>query len=540
MKKILLTVAAGLALSSNCSALNVDSAVSKTETLVDAKDVSEQTVFGSSLFKGEFAKNKNIKHNPEYIVNIGDQVSVKLWGGNEFSGDLVVDSQGYIFIPKVGTVLVAGNKSSDLNSIINASVKRIYKNSVFVYADLNQYQPVSVFVTGYVKKPGLYDGSASDSLLQFLDKSGGINSGGSYRNVTVLRDGKTIASADLYEFLKTGSIYSNIFRSGDSILVSESGPYIMVDGDCDNKIRYEVKESQVTTLADAAMACSAKQSVTSALISTLDSNKTSSYKKVLLSDKIVLNGGDNVTFMSEHSSQQVTISFTGEHKGDQSVVLSKGATLLEAVRQISPTMTSDVSNVRLYRKSVAKTQKELILASLKELEATALTTGSSTVEEAGIRKQESQLLLNFIDRAKTVEPLGQVVLHEGVDLASVTLQDGDRIDIPAKDQTIIVQGEVLAPSAQVFASKMDVSDYINASGGLNFRADKDKILIVHSNGVVSPYKAGVFNSNSVNVKSGDSILVLGKVDEKRFQMAKDITQVLYQIAVGAAVAIAAF
>ena len=37
-----------------------------------------------------------------YILAIGDVVSVKLWGAYEFEKQLTIDSQGNIFLPKVG------------------------------------------------------------------------------------------------------------------------------------------------------------------------------------------------------------------------------------------------------------------------------------------------------------------------------------------------------------------------------------------------------------------------------------------------------
>ena len=55
-------------------------------------------------------------------------------------------------------------------------------------------QPVSIFVTGFVPRPGNYTGTPSDTILAFLDKAGGIDSKrGSYRNIRVLRQGQEVA-----------------------------------------------------------------------------------------------------------------------------------------------------------------------------------------------------------------------------------------------------------------------------------------------------------------------------------------------------------
>jgi len=78
---------------------------------------------------------------------------------------------------------------------------------------------------------------------------------------------------------------------------------------------------------------------------------------------------------------------------------------------------SDSSSFQLFRKSVAAQQKKLLDAQLNDLEAKTLTAGSLTTEEAVIRKQEAQLVMNFIERARKVEPKGQVVINEDSKIA---------------------------------------------------------------------------------------------------------------------------
>ena len=61
-------------------------------------------VFGAHLFNGNFKNYNQRVYNPDYKIAVGDQISLKIWGAVEFSQILVVDSQGNIFIPKVGAV----------------------------------------------------------------------------------------------------------------------------------------------------------------------------------------------------------------------------------------------------------------------------------------------------------------------------------------------------------------------------------------------------------------------------------------------------
>ena len=69
-----------------------------------------------------------------------------------------------------------------------------------------------------------------------------------------------------------------------------------------------------------------------------------------------------------------------------------------------------------------------------------------------------------------------------------------------------------------------------------------KILLIKANGSVVQQSSGDFfsNASSLKVEAGDSILVLGKTDSKNILITSSITQILYQVAVGAAVVLKAF
>jgi len=88
----------------------------------------------------------------------------------------------------------------------------------------------------------------------------------------------------------------------------------------------------------------------------------------------------------------------------------------------------------------------------QDLEARVLTTGSSTVEEAKIRSEESRMVLDFINRALKVEPKGQVIINRETPLSEVILEDGDEIYIPKKSRVVVVEGEVSLPNAQTYVS----------------------------------------------------------------------------------------
>jgi len=212
------------------------------------------------------------------------------------------------------------------------------------------------------------------------------------------------------------------------------------------------------------------------------------------------------------------------------------------LENVSFTPLSEIKNIRIYRKSVANIQKQLIETMLKDLEARAFTSDSSTVEEANIRNKESEMVLQFIERARKVEPLGQIVIGQKDDLSKIYLEEGDKIVIPKRSNIVIVQGEVNIPNALTHKDAYTIDDYIKVCGGYGDRANKDKVLLIKANGEVFQHSSEeFFNQNSeLKVAGGDSILVLGKVDSKNILITSSVTQIMYQLAVGAAVVLRAF
>ncbi len=502
------------------SSQNIENNISKSTP-------AQIPVFGAELFNGNFKNYTQRVYNPDYKIAVGDQISLKIWGAVEFEQILVVDSQGNIFIPKVGAVNLLGIKNSALVSVIKAQVNKIYKNNVFVYADMNAYQNVSVFVTGSVNAPGLYQGLSSDSVIQYLDKAGGINlEYGSFRDIQILRNNTVIKKIDLYDFLLKGQMDLFPFRSGDVVLVGNVQSYVFVNGDVQKPFRFELA-NDIKTLADLARVSGARPIVTNAVLRSYGNDhrlEISAYNKMQFS-KVLLKTGDEVQFNPEYISQNISITVNGEHSGLKTLVVRKGTTLEDVSRLIVENGQSDMNALQVFRKSVAKTQKDLIKAQLKELETLALTSSSVTSQGAAIKAEQAKLILEFIQRAKEVEPKGQIVIDKPKSYGSVLLEEGDIINVPSKNNLVIVQGEVTLPGAFVYNKGESLKYYINLAGGYGERADTSKVLVIHNNGKAQKY------SGSIDMMPGDSVLVLPKVDSENLQIFSMLTQILYQIAV---------
>lgn len=197
------------------------------------------------------------------------------------------------------------------------------------------------------------------------------------------------------------------------------------------------------------------------------------------------------------------------------------------------TRLSNQDAIQLFRQSVADRQFDMLQASLSSLEQSVLTKRSSTKEAAELRKAEAEVILKWIDKARQVEPKGQVLLAADSDLSQIILQQGDKVVIPAKRNLVLIHGEVMFPTAIAYSSELSTKDFISKAGGTTQDLDEMNILIMKPNGSFITMNDNLKQSSMVS--PGDEIFVLSKPDEKGFQFAKDITQIIFQIAMSAAV-----
>lgn len=486
-------------------------------------------MFGSQMFSGRFAAEAFSGFNPEYQIAVGDRVNVRMWGAFSFEATQVVDVQGNLFIPNVGPVQVLGVRNADLNRIVEAQIKRTYRASVGIYATLEAAQPVKIYVTGFVRAPGLYGGLSSDSVLAYLDRAGGIDPDrGSYLEVDVLRGGKPRAKVNLYEFLLNGRIETLQLQDGDTLVVAPRKFTVTVSGEVLNPYIFEFGHAAVTGTELLAVARPRPGATHLSVVRKVGADQRSEYHSLQEAASVSIQDGDEVTVTSDKYPGTILVRVEGAHLGERTLVLPYGSHLRDALARIKPAPQSRMESVQLYRRSVALRQKELIEASLRSLETYALTARSATSEEAALRSRESQQILEFIDRARQVQPRGQVVLAQGTDTGNTLMEDGDILNIPAQSNLILVNGEVMFPSALVFDARAKTDDYVSRSGGYTQGADKSKLLVVRQDGSVA-------EGNRVALAPGDEIMVLPKIETKSVELTRGITQIIYQIAIAAKV-----
>ncbi|MBU0688971.1 MAG: polysaccharide export protein [Gammaproteobacteria bacterium] len=485
-------------------------------------------VFGAQLFTGSFAQYGATQFNPDYLIAAGDKIQVRLWGGFNFDSVLTVDPQGNLFLPQVGPVQVMGVRNAELQRAVELAASKVFRSNVNSYANLAAAQPVRVFVGGNVRRPGLYNGTSMDSVLHYLDQAGGIDlERGSFLDIQVKRGEQTRGTLNLYDFLLAGRIPLLQLSDGDVIFVTQRRNTVRVSGQAENAKLFEFKASALALKELMGLAKPLAQTTHVRIVRNSGTTRNVEYYPLEKAGDVYVSNGDEAEFTSDKKTGTITVRVEGEHKSPQEYVLPYGARLGELMKRIQLTEQSDESSIQLLRVSVRDRQSSLLETSLRSLESTVLTARSGTSDEARLRKDEADMILQWIDRAKKIVPSGQVQIAQAENRDTLLLENGDIIKIPVKDGLVLVSGEVLFPNAIAFDSELDLDDYVERAGGYTQNADNSRIILAH--------RDGSFQQDSGTVRAGDDILVLPKVDVKSRQIWKDMTQIIYQIAISAKV-----
>jgi protein involved in polysaccharide export with SLBB domain len=497
----------------------------------DPAQATKPLLFGSQLFSGRFASEAFSGFNPEYRITVGDRISVRMWGAFNFEAAQPVDAQGNIFVPNVGPVRVLGVRNADLNQQVENQVKRTFRSSVGVYATLEAAQPVKIYVTGFVRAPGLYGGLSSDSVLYFLDRAGGIDADrGSYLRVDVLRGGQPRARIDLYRFLLDGIIEPLQLQDGDTIVAAPRGYTVQVGGEVLNPYIFEFGQPEIAADRLLAMARPRPGATHLAIVRKIGAERRSEYHPLANAAQVTIRDGDEVTLTADKYPGTILVRIDGAHLGERTLVMPYGSKLKDALSRLKPAPQASVAAIQLFRRSVAERQKELMESSLRSLETYALTARSATSEEASLRGREAQQILEFIERARRVQPRGQVLLADGGAAGETLLEDGDLLRVPETSNLVLVSGEVLFPTALIFDGGTGVEGYVTRAGGYTQGADRARVMVVRQDG-------SVVAADRAEMRPGDEIMVLPKIETKNVEVARGITQIIYQTAVAARIAL---
>ncbi|MDR0792082.1 MAG: SLBB domain-containing protein [Chitinophagaceae bacterium] len=218
----------------------------------DAAQSNELQIYGSELFNNTnltFEPNLKIATPRNYIIGVEDQLHIDIFGYAEASYNLTVSPEGAIRIPNVGPVKVAGLTFDDAQKKIKEQLSKIYSGiaagNTSMQVSLGQIRSIRVTLIGEIVKPGTYTLPSLATIANALYVSGGPNKNGSFRNIQLIRNGKTKAIFDLYDFLTRGDLGNNLILEDDDIIrVAPYSIHITLEGAVKHPAIFEAKSGE--------------------------------------------------------------------------------------------------------------------------------------------------------------------------------------------------------------------------------------------------------------------------------------------------------
>jgi len=281
------------------------------------------------------------------------------------------------------------------------------------------------------------------------------------------------------------------------------------------------------------------------------------------SHDLILEAGDVITVFSSKDLQlpvsriNAFVRIEGEVNNPGVYTISKEDTIKTLIQKAGgPTSEAYLFATALLRSDVKKSQEKNLDKILKRLEAESAGSVAQISQSAGASSDASAIQAKIqsakiaqsqsLDRFKNLKPEGRISLglplSEKVTLDNfpqIRLENGDRIYIPPRPDFIQVFGSVNTESALLYKSGLSVKDYLQQAG-VSGSADINGAILVRSDG--SALSNQSFWGNEVlssKVLPGDTIVLPEKFDRESgwsqtIRSAKDFTQVLYQLGLGAA------
>jgi len=168
------------------------------------------------------AESQTEAEGSKYIIGPEDVLAIDVWKEPTLSKTVPVRMDGKISLPLIDEVTASGLTPLQLKEILIKRWKEFIEDPV-VSVVVTQANSYKVYVTGYVKTPGVYTLGRETTILQIIPLVGGFTEWANQQKITVIRkeNGKEIRITINYKkIIKGDDLDSNIvLKPGDTVIV---------------------------------------------------------------------------------------------------------------------------------------------------------------------------------------------------------------------------------------------------------------------------------------------------------------------------------
>lgn len=217
-----------------------------------APDANGKQVFGRDIFRQatpSFQPNINMPIPDTYVLGVGDQVVVDIYGASQQTLMHTISPEGTITIEGYGPIHLSGLSVAGAQSKLRSTLGARYQTSD-LRLTVGNTRTIQVNIMGEVKAPGTYHLSSFANIFYALYRAGGPSDLGTLRNIQVFRNGRLVTVVDLYDYILNGRLAGNIIlQDNDVIVVPTYECLVGITGKIKRPMFYEMRKTEnVATL----------------------------------------------------------------------------------------------------------------------------------------------------------------------------------------------------------------------------------------------------------------------------------------------------
>jgi protein involved in polysaccharide export with SLBB domain len=437
---------------------------------------------------------------PDYRLNPGDELLLGLTGSVQASNlRLVVDSEGRIFVPRVGAIGVGGVRYGDVHGVIERQVARQYKGFQLEVTP-GRLHGITVYVTGFAATPGSYTLGSLSTLVNAVLAAGGPAAGGSFRSIQLRRGGQLVSDFDLYDLLLKGDRSGDaMLQNGDVLYIAPAGEQVAVIGSVNHEAIFEVGPGE--TLADAVLYAGGVSTVADAtrlMVFDALGRDDAGWQQVSAAEAQTRKAqrGEVVRVLSNTGiarplqQQSVLVTISGEVAKPGRYYFKPGTRLADVVAQAGG-LTHEAFPYAsvITRESVKQQQRLSFERAVEDVELLLTAQPVTSVNRAQlVQPANLALVRSVVEQMRKREPSGRLVFDLPVDATALPndliLENNDTIYVPPRPVTVGVFGAVPTPASFAWRDGATVGDFVKAAGGVQKLGDKGEIFVVRANGTV--------------------------------------------------------
>lgn len=474
----------------------------KDELVKKALALPEPIMYGQEFFRRnnlnmfEKMPSSAMKRTPDnYVLGEGDQITIAMWGNIDYNQAYIIDQTGSINPPLVGRIYLQGMTYEKCKEFIKQRFSKKYdlkKSNIDVVVSYNRL--ITAHFVGELLNPGSYQIPALTSIFNVLVAISGPNQLGSVRAIEVRRDGKTLATLDVYQYLLNPNTQNDFFlENNDYVIVHAVGKVVNIAGEIKRPHNYELKENEgIIQLLDYAGGLKPE-----AFTQTLNIKRYRNNKEIIIDLKLDSLQQRNANFKLEAGD---SITVYRVPLGPRNYVHVIGAAKVPGKYELKP--NEKISDI-LLRASGTKENADPTRAYVMRL-------------KPDLTKQI--IAFNLQD-----------ILNDKNNPKNIALQNLDTIQIISREDfrqnfEISVYGSVQKPGNYEYAEGLTLKDVLYLVGGLKKEAANNRIEVSR---VINFFNEKENNTTQTIPNTADRVVI--KQAEVRSDLTLDKNSELFEI-----------